>query len=152
MSLAKAEFKIVRDVFIPLGKTHLEGELIIPRGACGVVLFAHGSGSSRHSRRNKYVARTLHDSSMGTLLFDLLTKKEEEEEEKYTRHLRFDIALLAKRLSYVTNWIRKQEDIQNLPIGYFGSSTGAAAALVAAAQLPDRWRCRVTRRSPRSCR
>ena len=134
MSQAKAELRIVRDVFIPLGKTHLEGELIIPREACGIVLFAHGSGSSRHSRRNKYVARTLHDSSMGTLLFDLLTQ-EEEQEEKYTRHLRFDIALLAKRLSYVTNWIRKQEDIQNLPIGYFGSSTGAAAALVAAAEL-----------------
>jgi putative phosphoribosyl transferase len=97
MSQAKAEIRIVRDVFIPLGHAQLEGELSIPRGASGIVLFAHGSGSSRHSPRSKYVARTLHDSSIGTLLFDLLTQ-EEEEEEKYTRHLRFDIDQLATRL------------------------------------------------------
>ncbi|MFY9608841.1 MAG: alpha/beta family hydrolase [Blastocatellia bacterium] len=136
MSQAKAEFRIVRDVFIPLGKTQLEGELNIPLGASGIVLFAHGSGSSRHSPRNKYVARTLHDSYIGTMLFDLLTQ-EEEEEEKYTRHLRFDIDLLAKRLVYATNWIKKQGDVQTLPIGFFGSSTGAAAALVAAAELGE---------------
>lgn len=136
MSQVKAELSVGRDVFIPLGKAQLEGELNIPRGARGIVLFAHGSGSSRHSARNKYVARTLHDSSMGTLLFDLLTR-DEEEEEKYTRHLRFDIDLLAKRLVYATNWIKKQGDVQNFPIGYFGSSTGAAAALVAAAELGE---------------
>lgn len=136
MSQAKAEFRIVRDVYIPLGRAHLEGELSIPGGARGIVLFAHGSGSSRHSARNKYVARMLHDSSIGTLLFDLLTQ-DEEEEEKYTRHLRFDIDLLARRLVYATNWIRKQEDVRTLPMGYFGSSTGAAAALVAAAELGE---------------
>ena len=127
MSQAKAELSVARGVFIPIGKAQLEGELR-PQ--------AHGSGSSRHSPRNKYVARTLHGSSIGTVLFDLLTR-DEEEEEKYTRHLRFDIDLLAKRLVYATNWIRKQGEVQNLPIGYFGSSTGAAAALVAAAELGE---------------
>lgn len=134
MSQTKTEFRIVRDVLIPSGQLQLEGELSIPAGASGVVLFAHGSGSSRHSTRNKYVAQTLHDSDIGTLLFDLLTQ-EEEEEEKYTRHLRFDISLLAKRLVDTTNWIKTQTEVQTLPIGYFGSSTGAAAALVAAAEL-----------------
>lgn len=136
MSQAIAELRIVRDVFIPLGRANLEGELNIPQGAHGVVLFAHGSGSSRHNPRNKYVARTLHDFDIGTLLFDLLTQ-DEEEEEKYTRHLRFDIDLLARRLVYATNWIEKQAEVQNFPIGYFGSSTGAAAALVAAAELSE---------------
>lgn len=136
MSQARAELRSLRDVVIPLDKAHLEGELTVPRGASGIVLFAHGSGSSRHSPRNKYVARTLHDSCIGTLLFDLLTT-EEEEQEKYTRDLRFDIDLLAKRLVYATNWIRNQGDVQTLPIGYFGSSTGAAAALVAAAELEE---------------
>lgn len=134
MSQPKAEIRTVRNVFIPLGTAQLEGELNIPREARGLVLFAHGSGSSRHSPRNKYVARTLHGSSIGTLLFDLLTQ---EEEEKYTGYLRFDIDLLAKRLVYATNWIKKQGDVQTLPIGYFGSSTGAAAALVAAAELGE---------------
>ena len=106
MSQARAELRSLRDVVIPLDKAHLEGELTVPRGASGIVLFAHGSGSSRHSPRNKYVARTLHDSCIGTLLFDLLTT-EEEEQEKYTRDLRFDIDLLAKRLVYATNWIRE---------------------------------------------
>jgi dienelactone hydrolase len=114
----------------------LEGELEIPPRAKGVVLFAHGSGSSRHSLRNKYVAGTLHDSDIGTLLFDLLTK-DEEEEETYTRHLRFDIDLLAGRLVYATRWIKEQAEIQELPVGYFGASTGAAAALVAAAALAE---------------
>jgi pimeloyl-ACP methyl ester carboxylesterase len=136
MSQAKVEFRSMRDVVIPLGKAHLGGELNIPSGASGVVLFAHGSGSSRHSPRNKYVARTLNDSCIGTLLFDLLTQ-EEEEQEKYTRDLRFDIDLLAKRLVYATNWIKTQQGVETLPIGYFGSSTGAAAALVAAAKLEE---------------
>ncbi|HSF24794.1 MAG TPA: alpha/beta family hydrolase [Blastocatellia bacterium] len=136
MSQAKAEFRSIRDVFIPIGRAALEGELIVPSGASGIVLFAHGSGSSRHSPRNKYVAETLHGSRVGTLLFDLLTQ-EEEEEEKYTRHLRFDIDLLARRLIHATKWIKEQDDVKSLPIGYFGSSTGAAAALVAAAELGD---------------
>jgi len=137
MNQTKPEGRIVRDVLIPSGRVELEGELNIPVGASGVVLFAHGSGSSRHSPRNKYVARTLHDSGMGTLLFDLLTR-DEEEEEKYTRHLRFDIELLSRRLIDATNWLKTQADVASLPIGYFGSSTGAAAALVAAAELGER--------------
>lgn len=136
MGQTRTEIRIERDVLIPSGNLQLEGELNIPAGASGVVLFAHGSGSSRHSPRNKYVARTLHDSAIGTLLFDLLTQ-EEEEEEKLTRHLRFDISLLTRRLMDATNWIQEQPEVQALPIGYFGSSTGAAAALVAAAEL---WR------------
>jgi hypothetical protein len=103
MSQTKPEVRFVRDVLIPSGKVQLGGELNVPAGASGVVLFAHGSGSSRHSPRNKYVARTLQDAGVGTLLFDLLTR-EEEEEEKYTRHLRFDIALLSRRLVDATNF------------------------------------------------
>lgn len=136
MSQTKPEVRFVRDVLIPSGKVQLEGELNVPAGASGVVLFAHGSGSSRHSPRNKYVARTLQDAGVGTLLFDLLTR-EEEEEEKYTRHLRFDIALLSRRLVDATNWLKTQADVENLRLGYFGSSTGAAAALVAAAELGE---------------
>jgi putative phosphoribosyl transferase len=134
MSQTKREVGKARDVVIPSGKIRLEGELIVPAGAIGVVLFAHGSGSSRHSPRNKYVAHTLHGSEIGTLLFDLLTQ-EEEEEERYTRHLRFDIALLSKRLIDATSWLETQPEVKGLPIGFFGSSTGAAAALVAAAGL-----------------
>jgi dienelactone hydrolase len=136
MIRTKTELSIARQVAIPLGITHLDGELAIPPGANGFVLFAHGSGSSRHSPRNKYVARTLRESQIGTFLFDLLTR-DEEEEEKYTRHLRFDIDLLSKRLICATDFIKKQAEVQNLPIGYFGSSTGAAAALVAAAELGE---------------
>ena len=135
--MSQANKEVTREVLIPSGKVKLEGELNVPAGANGIVLFAHGSGSSRHSPRNKYVARALRDSDIGTLLFDLLTQ-EEEEEEKYTRHLRFDIGLLTRRLIDATNWIKTQADIASLPIGYFGSSTGAAAALVAAAGLGDR--------------
>jgi predicted alpha/beta-hydrolase family hydrolase len=134
MSQIKTGFDVVRNVFIPSGKVQLEGEMGIPKGAAGIVLFAHGSGSSRHSPRNKFVAQTLRESEIGTLLFDLLTL-EEEEEERYTRHLRFNIDLLARRLVDATRWIKSQEDVRHLPVGYFGSSTGAAAALVAAAEL-----------------
>lgn len=125
------------EVIIPAGTVRLEGELLIPPKAKGVVLFAHGSGSSRHSPRNKYVASVLREAGVGTLLFDLLTA-EEEEEEIYTRHLRFNISLLAKRLAEATHWITEQEAMRGLSIGYFGSSTGAAAALVAAAELGRR--------------
>jgi len=136
MRQGKTNFGIARDVVIPLTRGQLQGELNIPSGASGVVLFAHGSGSSRHSPRNKYVARTLHQSKIGAFLIDLLTR-EEEDEEKYTRHLRFDIDLLAQRLIFATNWIKKHEEVESFPIGYFGSSTGAAAALVAAAELGE---------------
>jgi len=117
---------------IPSGQVLLEGELLVPVGATGVVLFAHGSGSSRHSPRNQFVARTIREAGVGTLLFDLLTQ-EEETVDMRTRHLRFDIGLLADRLVDATNWIKRGPDTSHLRVGYFGSSTGGGAALVAAA-------------------
>lgn len=123
------------EIFIPLKEVRLEGELNLPPDASSLVLFAHGSGSSRLSPRNQFVARTLrHDSKTGTLLFDLLTA-EEEQAEAYTRHLRFNIPLLAERLIAVTRWALDKVTTRDLNVGYFGSSTGAAAALVAAAEL-----------------
>lgn len=124
-------------VFIPSGTAKLEGELILPNEASGIVLFAHGSGSSRHSPRNQYVARVIREATVGTLLFDLLTK-EEENIDLVTRHLRFDINLLAKRLMDATAWLKDLPDTQRLKIGYFGASTGGGAALVAAAELGER--------------
>jgi pimeloyl-ACP methyl ester carboxylesterase len=118
------------------GEAVLEGELNVPVGAQGVVLFAHGSGSSQHSPRNQYVAQIIREANVGTLLFDLLTR-EEEEVDKGTRHLRFDINLLARRLVDVTNWIKREADLWHLRVGYFGSSTGGGAALVAAAELGE---------------
>ena len=112
----------------------MEGELIIPVGANGIVLFAHGSGSSRHSPRNQYVARVIRGGGIGTLLFDLLTR-EEESVDIYTRHLRFDIRLLAQRLTEAVQWLRRESDASDLRVGFFGSSTGGGAALVAAAEL-----------------
>jgi dienelactone hydrolase len=126
---------LVRNVRIPIGgQAHLEGELNVPRGAPGVVLFAHGSGSSRHSPRNQFVARVIRESGNGTLLFDLLTPTEEIED-NVTAALRFDIGLLAQRLEAATQWVKSQPETEQLGIGYFGSSTGGGAALVAAAQL-----------------
>jgi len=119
---------------IPAGRAVLSGNLTIPENAAALVLFAHGSGSSRHSPRNQFVARTLNRSGLGTLLFDLLTP-EEEALDFYTREHRFNIGLLAERLVQATNWATQQEQTRDLRIGYFGSSTGGAAALVAAAQL-----------------
>jgi putative phosphoribosyl transferase len=121
---------------IPLNGVTLGAGLIVPRQASGLVIFAHGSGSSRHSPRNQYVARTLREAGLGTLLFDLLTA-EEEQAEADTRHLRFNIPLLAERLVGVTRWALEQMKPHELNIGYFGSSTGAAAALLAAAELRD---------------
>ena len=115
----------------------LEGTLVVPKGAQGVVLFAHGSGSSRHSPRNRYVAAVLQRAGLATLLIDLLTA-DEEEAERFTRHLRFDIGLLADRLTGATRWLLREPQTSSLAIGYFGSSTGAAAALVSAAREPDR--------------
>jgi putative phosphoribosyl transferase len=113
----------------------LEGNLSIPERPRGVVLFVHGSGSSRFSPRNHYVARVLQEAGFATLLIDLLTSQEEEQD-RSTGHLRFNIDLLSERVVQVTNWLTAQPGIKDLKIGYFGASTGAAAALVAAARLP----------------
>jgi len=121
------------EVKIPLGKIELFGELTVPPQAVSLVLFAHGSGSSRLSPRNQFVARYLEKKKLATLLFDLLTQEEEEVDDR-TRALRFDIPFLAKRLVAATLWAGKQSP---LPICYFGASTGAAAALAAAAELGD---------------
>ena len=120
------------DVSILCGSVSVEGHLTGPESARGVVVFAHGSGSSRHSPRNRYVASVLNAAGLATLLFDLLTPDEE-----LDRTNVFDVALLAERLAEVTKWVRAQPDVAGLPIGYFGASTGAAAALWAAAVDPD---------------
>ena len=124
-------------IFIPLKEVKLGGELNLPPDASSLVLFAHGSGISRHSPRNQFVARTLRkEGKIGTLLFDLLTA-EEESAEAYTRHLRFNISLLAERLVEVTRWVLDTVTTRDMNVGYFGSSTGAAAALAAAAELRE---------------
>jgi len=127
---------VMTEVHIPSGHALLSGNLTIPDNSMALVLFAHGSGSSRHSSRNQFVARTLNQAGLGTLLFDLLTL-EEEALDIHTREHRFNISLLAERLVHATKWNRKQEETRDLRIGYFGSSTGGAAALVAAAELPQ---------------
>lgn len=113
----------------------LKGRLTVPDLAAGIVIFAHGSGSSRHSPRNWYVAEVLHARHIATLLTDLLTEKEEVIDER-TRHLRFDIPMLASRLAAIARWTRENEATAHLKIGYFGASTGGGAALIAAAQDP----------------
>jgi len=123
----------VHPVIIPNGKVHLDGLLHIPIDARGVVLFAHGSGSSRFSTRNQYVARILNEAKLATLLFDLLTP-EEEKIDTQTSEFRFDIEFLASRLVDATDWCAKQLVTHELTIGYFGASTGGGAALVAAAK------------------
>jgi dienelactone hydrolase len=126
-----------RLVHVPAGSVTLEGNLVMggpePHG---VVLFAHGSGSSRHSPRNRFVAQSLRNAGFATLLIDLLSS-DEEAVEMYTAHLRFDIQLLAGRLLAATDWLVRNPDTGELPIGYFGASTGAGAALVAAAQRAE---------------
>jgi dienelactone hydrolase len=124
-------------VRVGAGPVALEGNLSVPGGARGVVLFAHGSGSGRHSPRNRFVARQLVSAGLGSLLVDLLTG-EEERAEAYTRHLRFDIGLLAGRLVGATDWLAAHAPTAPLSVGYFGASTGGGAALVAAAERPDR--------------
>lgn len=119
------------EVEVVAGSARLAGTLAIPEQAQGLVIFAHGSGSSRHSPRNRSVAYTLRRQGLGTLLFDLLTLEEEAEDE-LTAELRFDIAFLARRLGEVTDWATAHPETSHLRLGYFGSSTGAAAALVAA--------------------
>jgi putative phosphoribosyl transferase len=122
-------------VTVPVGDAILEGDLVLPDQAAGVVLFAHGSGSGRHSPRNRLVASTLNEAGIGTLLVDLLTRREEDVD-RLTGHLRFDIDLLARRVTAAVDWLRDGAT-GALRIGIFGASTGAAAALVAAAARPD---------------
>ncbi len=117
-------------VKIKIDSVTLDGELTVPQNACGVAIFAHGSGSSRLSPRNKFVAEVLQKAGIGTLLFDLLTESEDAVYET-----RFNIDLLTKRLILANLWLKKQPQVKNLPVGYFGASTGAAAALNAAAEL-----------------
>lgn len=119
-------------VRIPVDGIELEGNLAVPEGWAGLVIFAHGSGSSRKSPRNNFVAEVIRERNLGTLLFDLLT-----EEEDQVRENRFDITLLTERLIGATRWVRENDRTPDASIGYFGSSTGAAAALRAAAQLDD---------------
>ena len=126
----------MNDVRIEAGREVLFGNLNILENATTLVLFAHGSGSSRHSPRNQFVARTLNNAGLATLLFDLLTQQEEAIDMR-TREHRFNIALLAERLVHGTKWAKQQEQTRDLRAGYFGSSTGGAAALVAAAELPQ---------------
>ena len=124
-----------REVRIALGKTALGGNLVIPPEAQGIVVFAHGSGSSRFSPRNRFVASNLQSEGLATLLCDLLTREEEAIDER-TGSLRFDIGLLAGRLSEITQWVITRQDTKHLAVGYFGASTGAAAALIAETQNP----------------
>jgi putative phosphoribosyl transferase len=123
------------EVLIAVERVVVAGDLVVPSDAKGLVVFAHGSGSSRHSPRNRYVAHVLHASGVATLLLDLLTPSEGREDET-TRAFRFNIDLLAARLVGATDWIRRQQRVTGLPVGYFGASTGAAAALQAAAATP----------------
>ena len=127
------EGKLVR---VSAGPVTVEGNLVVPEGAQGVVLFAHGSGSSRFSPRNRYVARALQEGGLATLLIDLLTE-EEERIDLRTRELRFDIPLLVERLEGAVDWLQENQETHDLPVGLFGSSTGAAAALMAAPRRPD---------------
>ena len=130
--MSEREENVIR---IPVDSDFIEGNLRVPAGAKGVVLFAHGSGSSRFSPRNQYVANVLNNAEIATLLIDLLTKDEEEVDMR-TRQFRFDIGLLTERLLSAAEWLNRNSRTRNLKLGIFGSSTGAAAALIAAAKLP----------------
>ena len=133
-----------RTVKVPAGRAELEGTLGVPRDAIGVVLFAHGSGSSRRSPRNRQVAAAFHRAGYASLLLDLLTA-EEAETDQQTRRLRFDIAMLAGRLTGAVGWLASRSDTGQLPLAIFGASTGAAAALVTAADRPKRVRLVISR-------
>jgi putative phosphoribosyl transferase len=126
-----------REIRIPCGDTWLYGDLVVPHQPRGLVLFAHGSGSGRHSARNRQVAQELQRTGIATLLFDLLTVHEEQADSHTLQH-RFDMALLTGRLQQATDWAARQADVQDLPLAYFGASTGSAAALIAAARLGRR--------------
>jgi dienelactone hydrolase len=135
-SMIKSAAHMVQErlVGVPAGRATLNGDLRVPEGPRGIVLFAHGSGSGRHSSRNRHVAWLLNEANLTTLLIDLLTPDEEAIDLR-TAHLRFDISLLANRLVSATDWLSRSPSTGHLPIGYFGASTGAAAALVAAASV-----------------
>lgn len=128
---------LAREVRIACGDVWLYGDLTLPDDFSGLVLFAHGSGSGRHSARNRQVAQKLQQAGIATLLFDLLTAQEEEVD-LHTREHRFNIALLTSRMQDATSWAMSQPDLQHAAIGYFGASTGSAAAIIAAARLGDR--------------
>ena len=144
MSIATPSSPETRGLSLPAGDVILTGDLILPPVPHGLVIFAHGSGSSRLSPRNRRVAEGLQAGGFGTLMFDLLTPGEESLD-AVRGHLRFDIPLLARRLSATTEWIARQPGLTQLPIGCFGASTGAAAALVAAGEGPDLIRAVVSR-------
>ena len=133
-----------RPVRVQTGTAELQGDLRIPPGARGIVVFAHGSGSGRHSPRNRFVADVLVNAGLGTLLIDLLTR-DEETIDLQTAELRFDIRLLAERLGGVTDWLAGEPSAAGLSTGYFGASTGAAAALIAGSDRPERVRAIVSR-------
>lgn len=139
ISLAKPQA-----VQVKAGEIALEGNLTVPEGTQGVVLFAHGSGSGRHSPRNRFVAERLNEAGLSTLLIDLLTEREEAIDE-WTAHLRFDIDLLAERLVGATDWLAHDQRTAALSVGLFGASTGGGAALVAATRRPDRVGAAVSR-------
>ncbi len=134
METALKQNALNSEIAIEVDGHTLEGELVVPDNAKGIVIFAHGSGSSRHSPRNQFVARTIRHSGNGTLLFDLLTH-EEEAIDQYTGELRFNIPLLADRLVQTAAWLGEQPEMDSFGLGFFGSSTGGGAALVAAAQI-----------------
>jgi putative phosphoribosyl transferase len=140
----KPVLEVDESLIFPAGRVELEGDLVIPTAARGIVVFAHGSGSSRHSKRNRIVARTLQQRGLGTLLFDLLTP-DEAASDAVDAHLRFDIPLLAQRLAQVASALERSNVCESMPIGYFGASTGAAAALVAAGRNPESVRAVVSR-------
>jgi pimeloyl-ACP methyl ester carboxylesterase len=129
---------------IDLGRVEIDGDLHVPEGSAGLVIFAHGSGSSRFSRRNRAVAQALQDAGFGTLLLDLLTRGEEAEDE-LTGEYRFDIPLLGRRVTGAADWAEGRADLRGLPLAFFGASTGAAAALIAAAERPDLTRAVISR-------
>ena len=135
---------MTREVNIPIGDARINGDLTLPDGASGIVLFAHGSGSSRKSPRNRWVAQQLNNAGLATLLMDLLTEREEQIDMR-TAELRFDIPLLAGRVVGSAEWLASMDETKELPAGYFGSSTGAAAALIAAARGPEEVKAVVSR-------
>ena len=143
MNTATANFT-AREVRIPVGDAQLYGDLVTPPSFCGLVLFAHGSGSGRHSARNRHVARLLNEAGIASLLFDLLTI-EEEQVDMQTREHRFDIPLLTRRMQDATAWAMSQPQLNHASVGYFGASTGSAAALIATARLGERVRALVSR-------
>ncbi len=132
------------EVSIPIDNATIKGDLVLVPDAECLVVFAHGSGSSRFSSRNRFVAELLNKATISTLLFDLLTEKEDRVDQ-ITAQLRFDIPLLAERLVLVTNWLKNNKTTSHLNLGYFGASTGAAAALIAAAKLPEQIKAVVSR-------